>query len=451
MTLDQNPHHLVPEGDLPPGVRPVPGRRPERSVWTGIPDEAPTDELTAGQRARIVGLDAARGFALLGMIAVHTLPSYFESTGVPTLTWSLFAGHAAALFALLAGITLALLTGGRNPHRRTRLKLSRNSLVVRALLILVIGLLLNYLPIPVYNILPYYGLLFLLAIPFTRMGPLRLLLSAAVFAVAGPVIIHLVNGNINYEITYFPTFTSLYLSPAETVTSLLVGGTYPAVTWMAYICVGMALGRIDLSKLSVQIQLLATGAGLAVASAAASHFLLRHAGGWLALLESAGLEGTELIREIIVYGPLDFEPLPNDSWWWLAITGPHTNTAFSIGVSLGIALATLGTFLLLCRVWEEMLTPLIAAGSMTLTLYTAHMIFLALLPTDEQLGLWFVLQVGAGALFATVWHQTVGRGPLEAAVNKFSKQVGAKLTRTPALPAESGDHAGRGVHRSRKK
>lgn len=454
MTLDQNPHHLVPEGDLPPGVRPVPGRRPERSVWTGLPDEASTDELTTGQRARIVGLDAARGFALLGMIAVHTIPPYFENTFTPTLSWSLFAGHASALFALLAGISLALLTGGRNPHRRGRLKLSRNSLVVRALLILSFGLLLNYLPLELFNILPYYGLYFLLAIPFLRMGPLRLLLTGALFAVIGPVVAFLVTANFAYEVVYFPTFTTLYFSPVETVLSLLVGGTFPAVTWMAFVCVGMALGRIDLARVSVQIQLLATGAGLAVVSALTSHFLLHTVGGWYALVDAVELDGgASLVDEILVYGPIDFEPRPTESWWWLAITGPHNNTPFSIGVSLGIALAMLGAFLLLCQVWREMLTPLIAAGSMTLTLYTAHQIFIAVLVPEEQtqLGLWFILQIGAAALFATVWHQTVGRGPLESPVNRISKKLGAKLTPTPALPAEPGGRVGRVGHRNRKK
>ncbi len=431
MTLDQNQGHLVPEGDLPPGERPVPGRRPERSVWTGLPDEPPADDLSTVKRARIIGLDAARGVALLGMIAVHTLPSNFGSTDVPTLSWSLFAGDAAALFALLAGISLALLTGGRNPHRGGRLKLSTNSLVVRALLIFSLGLLLNYLPMEVFNILPYYGVFFLLAIPLLRLGALQLLLLGAVFAVVGPVISFLVTANFSYEVVYFPTFTDFYFSPGETVLSLLFGGTFPAVTWMTFVCVGLSLGRIDLAKVSVQIQLLATGAGLALLSAGVSQFLLNTLGGWSRILETEEAGGGPVAHEIMAYGPIDFEPRPTESWWWLAISGPHNNTVFSLGVSLGVAIAVLGAFLLISNVWEEMLIPLIAAGSMTLTLYTAHLIFMGFVVPETQLGLWYVLQIGAAALFATIWYQTIGRGPLETPVNRISKKIGAKITRTP--------------------
>lgn len=444
MTLEQNPIHQVPEGDLPPGTRPAPGRRPERSVWTGIPDEAPSDDFRTLKGGRIHGLDAARGIALLGMVAVHTLPVSFDNTDVPTLSWTLFAGDAAALFALLAGVSLALLTGGRNPHRHSRRKLSTNSLVVRALLILSFGLLLNYLPMEVFNILPYYGVFFLLAIPFLRMGPLRLLLAAAFFAVVGPVIAFLVAANFSYEAVYLPTFTDLYFSPLETVLSLLVNGTFPAVTWMAFLCVGMALGRIDLTKLSVQIQLMITGALLAALATGVSQLLLHGLGGWTEILRTEAAGGGQLAHEIIVFGPVDFEPRPTESWWWLAISGPHNNTLFSIGTSLGVALTVLGACLLISNLWKEMLVPLIAAGSMTLTLYTAHLIFMAVVVPEHQLGLWFIVQIGLATLFATVWYQAIGRGPLEAVMYKVSKKVGAAVTRLPVRTEETEGTGGAG-------
>ncbi|MUN64653.1 DUF1624 domain-containing protein, partial [Kocuria sediminis] len=56
----------------------------------------------------MVGVDAARGLALIGLIAVHILPEETETTGEPTWSYLLFAGDSAALFALLAGVGLAL-------------------------------------------------------------------------------------------------------------------------------------------------------------------------------------------------------------------------------------------------------------------------------------------------------------------------------------------------------
>ena len=65
---------------------------------------------------RLYGIDAARGLALLGMMATHLLPT-FESTAELAPTWVglTFSGRASALFAVLAGVGLALSTGSTGP------------------------------------------------------------------------------------------------------------------------------------------------------------------------------------------------------------------------------------------------------------------------------------------------------------------------------------------------
>ena len=71
-----------------------------------------------GGGARLVGIDVARCMALLGMVATHVLPS--DPDGRPPLGQWLAGGPASALFALLAGVSLALMTGGRAPvHGRS--------------------------------------------------------------------------------------------------------------------------------------------------------------------------------------------------------------------------------------------------------------------------------------------------------------------------------------------
>ena len=74
-------------------------------------------------KRRLVGIDAARGLALIGLMAIHLLPSEDELTHDPSLSFTLFHGNSAALFALLAGVGLALSTGGQTPHRGPRLSL----------------------------------------------------------------------------------------------------------------------------------------------------------------------------------------------------------------------------------------------------------------------------------------------------------------------------------------
>ncbi len=60
------------------------------------------------------------------------------------------------------------------------------------------------------------------------------------------------------------------------------------------------------------------------------------------------------------------------------------------------------------------LTPLTAAGSMPLTLYSVHVVLLGTTDTEDPTS-YYLLQVAAGLLGAFLWRY-VGRGPLEAAL-----------------------------------
>lgn len=134
---------------------PQPGPRPARSIWVGGEGPAPLEATNTDARPfatethdqftevspnyrgrhnakrrkkkrtmkenvpqkRLRGVDVARGIAFIGMVVIHTLPSYDRSTGEPTAAWSIFSGNASALFALLAGVSLAFMTGGSNPYQ----------------------------------------------------------------------------------------------------------------------------------------------------------------------------------------------------------------------------------------------------------------------------------------------------------------------------------------------
>lgn len=441
MSMTPTPHSPLPG-------RPLPGPAPVRNIWDGTAEfdpasltpPAPPEPVPGGSRwtrdaafgpvgdsRRIAGLDAARGFALVGMIAVHTLTPYNEITYEPTLVWRLFAGHSAALFAVLAGVTIALLTGANNPHTGRRLSRDRVSLAVRAAIVLLVGFGLDEIGLPVYNILAYYGLMFLLAIPFTRMRIRWLLVSAAAFMAIGPFVITLTARWGGYTTTLNPDFESLTSMPTDTLITLLVGGTYPAVTWMAYLCLGMALGRLNLRSLITQVQLLVFGGLSAAGGFLASTFLLDYADGFEQLyLYTDGYDADD-IQEILDYGPDGH--LPTDTWWWLATAGPHTDTQLSVIASVGLAVLAIGLFLVIARVLNDLVVPLIAAGSMTLTLYVSHMLFLR--SVDDQgwdhPTLLFVVQVLAALLFATAWQLARGRGPLEEIMSRTCRAVSIAL------------------------
>ena len=109
-------------------------------------------------KSRIMGVDAARGLALLGMLAVHIFPNFNENS-TPTIPWMVAHGKSLATFVLLAGVSLAFLTGGRHPVEGRARTAAAAGLAVRALLIGCIGLVLAYAGDNIEVILAYYGVL----------------------------------------------------------------------------------------------------------------------------------------------------------------------------------------------------------------------------------------------------------------------------------------------------
>lgn len=140
----------------------------------------------------MIGIDAACGLALIGLLAAHVFPTADEGTGEPTLAHELFAGDSAALLVMLAGLGLALQTGGRTPHQGRRLTADRAGIAVRAVLVALTGLLIAALmpaDPPANGILLYFAVFFLLTLPFLLLRPRALFLSAAACGIITPVLI----------------------------------------------------------------------------------------------------------------------------------------------------------------------------------------------------------------------------------------------------------------------
>ncbi|MDO5669130.1 MAG: heparan-alpha-glucosaminide N-acetyltransferase domain-containing protein [Corynebacterium sp.] len=437
MTLQVNtrrPELQVPEGDLTPGEHPQPGPRPARDIWSGAidPTDLPEEEVRTKKLGRLLGLDAVRGFALLGMIVVHVAPPVNPYTGDPTFLHALFSGRAAALFAIMAGLALALVTGRDKPHTGARWRSSAVALLIRAMMIFALGLSLNHLELPVYNILPYYGLLFILAIPFTVLNAVKAFVLAAIMLVLGPVLMFAGLSTIPFEADRAADWVTLFTRPSDLFLSMLVGGTYPAVTWITFVLVGIGLGRLPLGTLATQIYILIIGTAFLLIAPMLSNTLLVDFGGWGHITEKTPGFDIQRAYYVDVYGPETNASLPTDTWWWLATDGPHTNTPLALLGGIGFGLIAIGLFLLLAQVAGKGLTPLIATGSMSLTLYAVHLVTMGLIHTADQPYLWTFVQLLVAGFFATFWYFSVGRGPLEGLVSTVSKGVARRSSR-PAV------------------
>ncbi len=103
------------------------------------------------------------------MASVHILP-VMTAAGAETAAGAIAAGRASALFAVLAGVGIALGTGGPAPVSGGRAHAAAAAgLVVRGVLVALVGFALVELKPPVAVILAYYGLLFVLATPLLRL------------------------------------------------------------------------------------------------------------------------------------------------------------------------------------------------------------------------------------------------------------------------------------------
>jgi len=364
------------------------------------PAPAPARPGPARRASRVVGVDVARGLAVVGMFAAHLWPR-------DVLDERLFDGRSAILFATLAGVGLGLLTGGARPVGRERRPRLVAAVAVRASVLVLLGLALQVWNPWVLVILPYYGVMFVLLLPL-------LFAPRAVVAVVGAALVVVcpwLVGLVPVDAYGSTTLTG----GAGLVSDALLVGSYPALVWLPFLCAGLVAARSDLRRPLVQLALVGGGALAALVGYGAR--LLPGAGG-LAVLDPAAHEG--MPAEVVGSGGVALAVLGGLLW----LTDPARGRA---GDGLRLALH-----------------PLAATGAQPLTVYSAHLLltaplFFAAEGTGTVYGLplgWLVASVVLTLAYATAWQRWLGRGPVERVV----ALVTAPLTRPPGPVARPGEH-----------
>ncbi|WP_406122812.1 heparan-alpha-glucosaminide N-acetyltransferase domain-containing protein [Streptomyces canus] len=371
---------------------------------------------------RIVGVDVARGLALLGMFSVHAFGA-FDAAGSVTPAWMFAGGRSSATFAVTAGIGLAFTTGGRRPVTG---RPAAAAVAARAGVIALIGLLLGYASraadLDVDVILAFYALLFLIAIPLLGLGPRTLAFLSLVLALGAPFAVHALRGVLpEPAFDGDPTLQDVVTDPLGLVSDLLVHGDYPVLAWTAYLCAGLALGRMDLTSRKAAPRFF--GGGLALVAGVwlvSSLVLFRYDG--LRHLWRAEFPGASRAEAL-------WDSPDGETWWALLSRAPHATTPFDMLLTLGSATAILGGSLLLTRsaLLARALTPLAAAGTMPLTLYVAHVLLLATGALSGSPGLLYAVMTTGALLFALSWRH-VGRGPLETVVAGAARRCREAVT-----------------------
>ncbi|KAA9149769.1 DUF1624 domain-containing protein [Microbacterium lushaniae] len=339
---------------------------------------------------RLAGIDLARGLAVIGMIAAHLLVIEAFDPGDPATWIDVANGRSSILFATLAGVSIALVTGGQRPFRGARRARASARIALRALLLWAIGLMLVATGVPVYVILPAYAILFLLSLPFLGLRPPALFLLAAVVGVVMP----------------FPQAlwdaAPFWSTPDGLMVAALIGWQYPFPVWIAFLLAGMAIGRTDLRSPRTAALLLAAGSAIAAVGYA------------LDAGSGAGVvaEGQSILGAV-----------------WTARA--HSSGVLEVVGSGGFAIAVIGLCLLVCATalrWVAV--PLRAVGSMPLTAYVVQLVAWAVVAasvlgaTGDLSGFRaldpFWPMTLALILACTAWTLLIGRGPLEAVIARLS-------------------------------
>ncbi|MET8760025.1 heparan-alpha-glucosaminide N-acetyltransferase domain-containing protein [Lentzea sp. NPDC004782] len=368
--------------------------------------------------ARLAGIDLARGLAVFGMFAAHVGPDPSEP-GVVGGLMELASGRSSALFATLAGLSLAIISGRQEPATGQAGRQAVAKIVIRAVVLLLLGTAMTMTGTSVVVILAYYGLFFLLALPFTRMRTTGLAIAAAVWAVAGPQLSFVVRAALDRSgwTELIDASDPIRAVGGDGVLQLLFTGSYPAATWMPYVLAGLALGRLDLTALVNRTRLMIIGPVLGV---------LGYGGSALALLVFGGPDLTsgpwEKVSELTGgTGGVQTGAVSTDSAGWLLVASPHSGTTFEVVGNIGVAITVVVAALAVAERFGRWCRPVTAVGTMSLTVYTLHVVAIGVLGLSAVPGEPLPVLLGfiAGAVaFALVWSRFFRKGPLEFVLAK---------------------------------
>ncbi|MGV9247696.1 DUF418 domain-containing protein [Streptomyces sp. NPDC003710] len=391
--------------------------REPKADRSGVPAGTPST-------GRLIGIDLARGLAVFGMYSAHVGPDV--TVGGPTgFLLEMARGRSSALFAVLAGFSLIIITGRPQPRTGRAGRQAVVRIMIRSVLLGALGYALTALGTSVDVILSFYGLLFLTALPLYRLRARTLALLAAAGALILPQVLYVIRKSIeagSWADAIAAGDPLARVTGTDGIVELLFTGEYPVLTWLPFLIAGMAVARLDLTRSRIRSRLAAIGGALA---------LLGYGGSWLAMrlvphALSAVAAATGDSASSAWWSDTVGEPENGTPLAWLLVAAPHSQTTFSIVGNTGVAIAVIaGCLSVAARMprLTRLATPVAAVGMTALTVYVLHIVALwffthvwhvALVEDGSMAALPVLLGfIAAATLLAAVWTRLFRRGPLE--------------------------------------
>lgn len=343
------------------------------------------------RRMRVVAVDAARGFAIVSMVVAHTVAWVRGALPRPA---EVIAGAmndvAAPLFTLIIGVSIAIISRGHEswpPSRRWRF---RGQLALKALVLIALGVALEFSYSGVNVVLDYLGAVLLLSLPLV-FAPARVLLAVATALLAlGPTLNRLATQAWPMGRSQLPPVLG------DVAEWTVLTGSYPATWLLPMLLGGVVLGRGGLGKPRINASMAVTGIALTILAlpwvdrdVASGVTLMSHSHG-------------QMVREL----------------------------GLTIAVMGLIGLLVDSTSPRVSALTQAVATPVTAMGRMSLSVYVLHVLVLMALWASPLAEPWFRGSAGgylvmAGLLalcagFAMAWGRFLGAGPIERVIGVVS-------------------------------
>ena len=355
-------------------------------------------------KKRVVGIDVARAFAIIGMIIVN-FKIVFGEDGWTELQWvvGMLEGKASATFVFLAGVGLALMTNTAiQNHDQIKLNNARKRIFKRALFLFLLGV--SYLTIWPADILHFYGVYMVITALLIKQEPTNILISAIACIAIFPVLMTI----WNYETRWnFKTFEYSDMWTVQGFTRhLFFNGFHPVIPWVAFMLFGYWFGKHDLHnerfiKNAFYISLVSCLSIQVLSYAATSHLL----------------GSSEVFRELaLITGTSPMPPLP----------------VYMLNGSAVACLVLSSSLLISNNLWlHDVIGALSKTGQLSLTIYVAHVILgmgIIEAVNPQKMGdypiefsvIYALLFSLSCIIFAIVWRKYKAYGPLEWIMRKIT-------------------------------
>jgi uncharacterized membrane protein YeiB len=313
------------------------------------------------------------------------------------LVWfaGLFDGRAAATFVILAGVGISMLSSkGRISQDQARIRRDRKMLLKRAVFLFVVGLL--YTPLWPADILHFYGVYIAIAALLLTVSDRQLWAGAIALIVAFLLLVFIFDYEVGWD---FATLTYLdFWTLAGMGRHIFFNGFHPVIPWLAFIFIGMWLGRQDVKNSQLRKKILWVSISAAAVAETLSFILLKSFPG-----ENGIIFATEPIPPVPLY--------------------------IIAGTGTAIAIIMLCLELTFRYPKAQIFSPLVSTGQLALTLYVAHVVlgmgFLEMIGRLENQTLEFATLSAAiftilAIIFSYYWRKRFQRGLLEWVMRKVT-------------------------------